>query len=173
MGTGAGQIVNDGDFLGIQRASSGRPAWKLVQQVAQSIPSNTDTAITFGTGSTLIDTDNFHDEVTNNTRVTPTVAGIYVVQGIIAVASDTDVTNLATGFGKNGSLFAPRARHVGPTVHVGNNQTAPFVSTLVEVDGVTDYIQLFGLQLQAAAAALLTTVGSSYASVFEGYLLRD
>jgi hypothetical protein len=47
----------------------------LVQQSAQSIPNNTLTALTFGSGSEEWDDNNYHDVTTNNSRITPAFIG--------------------------------------------------------------------------------------------------
>src|ERR1700750_2717699 len=53
------------------------PYCSLAQATAQSLPNITDTALTFGTSSTVSDNYGFHSETTNNTRITPSVPGLY------------------------------------------------------------------------------------------------
>lgn len=52
---------------------------RVFHSVQQSIPSGTDTLLNFDTE--LYDTDNIHDNVTNNTRLTCKTAGLYLIIG--------------------------------------------------------------------------------------------
>lgn len=181
MGTGAGQIVDELDFDDIEEASNLRPAWRLVQAAAQSLNHDTDTAITFGTGSTVIDTHNFHDEGTNPSRVTPNVPGLYVVTGVVFLEPVNNIIRLEAAIMLNGSVQHPRMREVHMRDSAGGvndllsdsaSRTTPRAFGLFQMNGTTDYFELMGRHTRQSAASMSTTV-SGFASVFEGYLLRS
>lgn len=145
-----------------------RPLCKLVQQVAQSLANSTDTAITFGTGSEDFDTHGFHSESTNNTRITPNVAGYYEFYGTVFVASSNASSLIAT-IAKNGTVVPPRTR-LKPDAAAALTASAP-VKVILSMNGTTDYCELFGQQ--TTAGALNTNVGGSFASVFGCIFLRS
>ena len=183
MGLGAGQIADEIDFETLKQASSERPTWRLVQAAAQTLNHDVDVMIQFGVGSTVIDTHNFHDEVTNNTRVTPTVAGIYVVTGVLFMSGANNVTRIEAAIGLNGTIQVPRMREVhmrdsaggvNDLVSDSTSRTSPRAWGIFTANGTTDYFEFMGRHTRQAAATLDTAVGTpSFATVFEGYLLRD
>jgi hypothetical protein len=145
-----------------------KPLVRIAQQSAQSLANSTDTAITFGSGSTGFDTHDFHDESTNNSRVTPTVAGYYRVTGTVFVAASAALTSLIATIGKNGTVQAPRHRFKPGTANVSASAQ---VSVILTANGTTDYFELFGQQ--TTGGALNTTTGGSFTSVLEVEFLRD
>lgn len=156
----------------IAAGSTEKPLVRLVQQSAQSIASDTDTAITFGASSEDIDTHGFHDTATNTSRITPTVAGYYRLTGSVFWANDTDLVSSYSSLGKNGTIIAPRSRMVLPSTATSSLTRAIPVTAIQQANGSTDYFELFGRQLQAAAASLNTNTGGSFASVLECEFLR-
>jgi hypothetical protein len=137
------------------------PAVRLVQQSGQSIGDNVATALTFGTGSTVIDTHGFHDESTNNTRITPNVAGRYRFYGCYFDDGMTTPASRSVILRLNGTTtIAPGPRDAGATITSSKEATA-----LVEMNGTTDYVEL--LAQQDSAGASTTNVLSQQSSVFE------
>lgn len=182
MGTGAGQVVDELDFDGIEQASNLRPCWKLVQAAAQTLTHDTDTMISFGVGSTVFDTHNYHDESTNPTRVTPTIAGIYVVAGVLFMSATNNIIRLEGAIALNGAVQSPRMRQVHMRDSAGGvndllsdsaSRTGPRAWGLFQVNGTTDYLEFMGRHTRQAAASLDTAAAGGFNSVFEGYLLRD
>lgn len=57
---------------------------------AQSVATNTDTAVSFN--AETFDTDNMHDNTTNPSRITINTAGLYLVQGTVIFSSHTSST---------------------------------------------------------------------------------
>src|SRR4051812_6538784 len=104
----AGDPVESADITTITDYTTGKPLVRLTQQAAQSI-ATTNTAITFGASSEDIDTHGFHDTVTNNTRVTPTVAGYYRISATY-ISAATVAPFLAVTIGKNGTVVQPRTQ---------------------------------------------------------------
>lgn len=70
------------------------------------IPSNSNTTLAFGTGTTVIDTDNFHSETTNNTRITVDEDGVYLINVSVydLLSSDRALLNLYKGASIIGSF---------------------------------------------------------------------
>lgn len=78
----------------------------------QVIANNSETAIAFGTAD-LIDTDSLHDTSTNNTRITVTAAGLYLVGASCQWAGNaTGVRQLAIARGGATSTALVRASQV-------------------------------------------------------------
>lgn len=143
-----------------------RPITWITQQVAQSLANSTDTAITFGTGATVIDTDNFHDETTNNTRITPNRPGFYMFVGTLFLTNSAAITAYNATIARNGTVQAPRSRQKP----AGTNVTCSTqVSVLLDMNGSTDYVELFGTQ--TSGGALNTTVGGSFTSSLLCYMV--
>jgi hypothetical protein len=160
----AGDEVNASDLTTLEDLTIRRPMVRLVQAVAQSIPDNTGTAITFTTED--LDTYGFHDPVTNNTRITPSVAGWYRFHGTYFTSTPTfpAVPNamLACYMRKNLSTVPPGSRTLPVT-----NVVSPSVActALVEMNGTTDYMEFVGLQ--DSSGALNTAISAYIASTFE------
>lgn len=148
-----------------------KPLVRLVQQSAQSLTDNTDTALTFGAGSEDIDTDNFHDETTNNTRITPTVAGYYLCRATLFVVAATDYASLQIQI-KRSNAVIPSSHRVGP--NATNASRSVQVSTgPILMNGSTDYLEAWALQDNAANAARNTaSTGSNTSCIFECEFMR-
>lgn len=152
------------------------PLVRLVQPSTgspQSLPHNTSTALQFGTGSTVYDTHNFHDESTNNTRITPTVAGYYEVNGIVFFNSRTDYTLLYASIGLNGSEWGTGPRLIKASTATGSAAQSQHITPLeVLMNGSTDYLELRAIQTNAASAASSVNGGVPFLSVFQCKFLR-
>jgi hypothetical protein len=146
-----------------------RPLVRLVAAATQSLTNNTSTAIQFGTGSTSIDTHGYHSEVTNNSRVTPLVAGYYRAYGVVAYGARTDYTSLQSVIRFNGTDQAGNQRE-GPNA-TSSPRGVPAEGEFL-CNGSTDYLELGGLQVNGAAAAQVTTSSGSTTSYFEVEFVR-
>lgn len=125
------------------------PVVRLVQQAAQSMANATNTAITFGAGSEEIETHPWHDTAANTSRITPTKAGRYRVKGTVSVAANTTVSLLAAFIAKNGVAVQPFSRSK-PAV-VSASTVSHDVSAIVELNGTTDYVEVYGNQTSGGA----------------------
>lgn len=122
---------------------------------AQSIPTGTPTALQFA--SEDWDTDGFHDNATNNTRVTvPSgLAGTYSVIGEIRYQAISSTSEREARIHKNGTLVGhTRLRltngTVGPTV----------VQVVAELElAVGDYVELVASQ-DSGSSLNAETIGS-------------
>lgn len=124
------------------------PQAKVKRDTAVSIPNATWTAVAFptevydlGTPST-----NMHDNVTNNSRLTCRVAGLYLVTGKVALPAATPGTARGAAIRKNGVDVS--YSYVPPSSAGGQ--------VMVEVNcpvrlAVNDYVELFAYQDTGAA----------------------
>jgi hypothetical protein len=159
-----GAITYADDVNDIADATTGKPLVRLVQAVAQSIPDNSFTALTFTTEE--IDTHGFHDTGSNTQRITPTVAGYYRFSGTYFSATITTPVLMAVKLRKNGTTdIAPGARGPGSASNPSMACTA-----IASCNGTTDYVEV--MALQDSAGATNTVVASHATSVFECEFLR-
>ncbi|KUL22359.1 hypothetical protein [Actinoplanes awajinensis] len=149
------------------------PICRLIQTTAQSaaFTNNADVLITFGTSSELFDTHGWHSETTNNSRITPNIAGIYEAVGAVYWAARADYTTLQASIKKNGSTTLETPHRVGPNA---TNTVRSVHHSPVEIamNGTTDYLELYGLQTNTAAAAASTFVNATSTSFFRVKYLR-
>lgn len=138
------------------------PITRLIQVALQSIPNATNTALTFGAGSEDIDTHGFHDTAVNTSRITPTKAGRYRVVGTGNLASSAAVTILVAFIGKNGTAVQPYPRQKPAATATTTSASA---SAIVEMNGSTDYVELF--LHQTSGGAINTQASGGVNSVLE------
>jgi hypothetical protein len=80
------------------------------------------------------DTDTMHDNVTNNTRITPTTAGIYLVEFSVHFTFTGTSTTFQNIINKNGSLAINRFYSVArTTLH------RDIIQGIFTANGTTDY----------------------------------
>lgn len=111
----------------------------------QSISSATGTAVQFNTEN--FDTDGFHDNVTNNTRLTAPSDGYYQVQATVAFASNTTGYR-AAWMTKNGTDSNPlKANYMVPIFQLVTGDT-PVLPTPAYIFSLVagDYIEIVAYQ---------------------------
>lgn len=139
--------------LGTGVAGNG-PAFSAYQNSSQTVSVNTWTKVSFQAEN--FDTSNCYDTATY--RFTPNVAGYYQLSGGVSVNTSSCVIYAAIY--KNGSS-EKILQYSGPTV------PAVFGSTLIYLNGTTDYVELY---------TYLTTgqslTASSNNTYFQGALAR-
>ncbi|MFG3418750.1 hypothetical protein [Micromonospora sp. NPDC048063] len=134
-----------------------KPICRVRQTVAQSIPSNADTPLTFTTEDIDTDPDAIggHSTSTNTSRFTARYAGWYRTGGGVAISTAGAGT---TGF-RGSSWFVNGALVSGSKLYFPNNSTAatvlPARSMLVYLNE-GDYIELAGYQNQGSAVNTFT-----------------
>lgn len=145
---------------------------RLIQQSAQALADNTDTALTFGAGSEEVDTSNWHDETTNNTRITPTVAGYYTFTGLLFLPGATDYSHLQIYIRKNGATILPSSVRIGPNATSGSRSLQVSVDNIL-MNGSTDYVEAVGNQDNTTAASRNTTsTGGNASCTFSAEFVR-
>lgn len=145
------------------RGTLNRDSGRLVQTVAQTaIVNNTMTPATFTTEDR--DTGGYHSTVTNPSRVTPTVPGVFEVKGSISCSGASDYTSIEVVILKNGTA-TPSAFRMQPGA--SSQTTVVPVSGDVECNGSTDYFEIAFRLVRSGAGTSGTTVSSQFASTLE------
>ena len=135
------------------------PAFSAYLSANQSVTSDTNVKIAFNTEE--FDTNNCYDNTTNY-RFTPTVAGYYQVDGVLSCRSATSVTRFNIQLWKNGAIFKWGGDILGAGYKVN-------VSTLVYLNGSTDYIELYS----AVTAGTAQFTGDQNSTFFQAFLARS
>jgi hypothetical protein len=152
------------------------PLCRLVQSVVQTgLANNTLFAVSFT--SEDVDTHGFHDNATNNSRITPTVAGWYRASGGICFAARNDYTLLHAYYRKNGATaIGPSARFVPVPQSTAQTQTLSQQANpgpaLISFNGSTDYLELVGLSINLGSATFSTVSGGAQISTLEVEYIR-
>jgi hypothetical protein len=132
------------------------PAFSAYQSSAQTLSSATWTKLLFQTEE--FDTNSNFDSTTNY-RFTPTVGGYYQVSGGLSLSATIASVNVQIY--KNGSAFKV-------IFAVNTNSVSGFGSSLVYLNGSTDYIELYGyISIGQAMAA------ASNATYFQASMVRS
>lgn len=131
------------------------PAFSVYQSSAQSA-FTTATKLSFQTEE--FDTASCFDSTTNY-RFTPTVAGYYQINGALAMNGTT--TSVLVQIYKNGSAYKN-----GSYVPVSSVNPRSVVSSVVYLNGSTDYVELYG-----TSGSSLAPVATQIATYFNGCLL--
>lgn len=118
---------------------------RVWRSASQTIPNDTDTVITFDTENW--DTDNFHDNVTNPSRLTAPVTGYYLVSGVIRWAGNAVGLRQAAIY-KNGAVIA-FASTSGNALEV-----AVHISEIAYL-AQGDYVELYGYQTSGGNLAAI------------------
>ncbi len=119
----------------------------------QSLTNNTFEAITFG--AETYDTDAWHSTGSNTERITPTLAGLYLVVGSLEFASNTT--------GLRALRLLLNSTTIGQTTVGATATGAPMLScsALYRANGSSDYFQMHGYQNVSPSAALNTSTTTS------------
>lgn len=137
--------------------------------VQTGLASGATVAITF-TSADEIDTGNFHDPAgANPSRVTPTVAGLYLVKGGVSIAGQTDFTQVQAAIAKNGAAFAP-AERITPSATA--NTLVLTTHATIQCNGTTDYFEIVASATRSGAGTWATVASLQFASVLEWSLDR-
>ena len=144
------------------------PTVSLVQQSAQSAASNTTFAITYGTGSTVLDTDDFHSESTNNTRITPTRAGVYAISAKAFFGAEDTFRIVDSILRLNGTTIVAGSsgRRLSGGTGSATFNSADTGVVYVTFNGTTDYVEHLCVQTNADATNTNTATSGQFASTF-------
>lgn len=156
----AGSPVNAGDLEAIADPS----ICHLVQQpgaTQSGWTAGAATAVTFGSGSTVIDSDSIHSESSNTSRlVIGKRLGWWQISGVYVPTSNAgaSITQVRALIYKNGSAFYG-AFGGGAYSQVFIGVETPTV--LVQATSSTDYVELMGVMV-GSGSPLGTTTSSPY-----------
>jgi hypothetical protein len=145
---------------GTVMVSGNMPAFSAYQSSGQSANSGTFTKIQLQTEE--FDTASAFDSTTNY-RFTPQVAGYYQVSASIQFSFSSG-QNLITIY-KNGSRFKDGSFGTG-----GTDGTTSVVSALINLNGSTDYIEVYCYQNTGTAK---TTVNGANNTYFQAVMVRN
>ena len=134
------------------------PAFSAYLAANQSVSTGVSTKITINTLDATFPNTGY--DQTTNYRFTPTVAGYYQVNGGLITNSTTTSTYISIY--KNGTQYKR-----GATV-VAANTIGTVVSSLVYLNGSTDYVELYG---NLTGASLLILGGSDF-TYFNASMVR-
>jgi len=116
-----------------------------VLQDSLTVPNATFTVMAFGSGTEIIDVGGWHDTSTNNTRITPSIAGVYRLTAYLDSASGgADYILLRAR--KNGSAQSGAAQYVGTNIIADTN-----IDLIVEANGTSDYFEVQSYQTGASS----------------------
>ena len=145
---------------GTVMVSGNMPAFSAYLSSNQSISSATTTKILFDTKE--FDTNNNFA----SSRFTPTVAGYYQISAAtLCVSAAGTQTSTAIYIYKNGNQYKIGSDYSG----AANSSSAQTISSLIYMNGSTDYIEIYGY----IAGTTNSFYGSSVWTWVNGYLARS
>jgi hypothetical protein len=130
----------------------------------QAITSNTWTKLAANTEE--FDTNSNYDNATNY-RFTPTVSGYYQVTGNIYFNATLSTTGNRIAIYKNGTLFKYGSLNYPASAPA---DTGTNMSSLIYLNGSTDYVELYGLVIGTGALTISNTSSLSY---FQAAMIRS
>jgi hypothetical protein len=140
------------------------PAFSAYAGTSQTVTLSTATKV-------AIDTENFDTNSCFDTalyRFTPNVAGYYQVNGSLRATVGTTFSQYSSIIYKNGAELTRSLVNI--SFPAGSNQMLG-VSTIVYMNGSTDYLELYGV-LAGSGTATFGFVSSVLTSTFSGFLAR-
>ena len=135
------------------------PAFHAYNTSTQTVTSDVQTKVTLSTE--LFDTDNCFDSTTNY-RFTPTTAGKYFIYGHIYPDGSSYPYDWSIQIRKNGTSIASSQRDSSANNVYGSIE----VSSIMDFNGSTDYVELFGKVRQAGTTIFTGGQGNTF---FGGY----
>jgi len=135
LASGTGNLVTIPSVTGTAMVSGNMPAFSAYMSGTLSVSTSTNTKIPINTEEW--DTANCFD--TSTYRFTPNVAGYYQVQGAIFISPPNNTSGFILSIFKNGNEYKQIHRD---QYEVNFNQLA-CGSTVVDLNGSTDYIELY------------------------------
>jgi hypothetical protein len=156
----AGKLKTDHILVG-SAAQIGRPIiqCRQVSGLTQALAASTPAAISM-TGED-IDTLNGHSTSVNTSRFTPTVAGQWRFWGQLVVATGTALT-MAVQFRKNGNVDIRAPYGMFTTTTQGFAFNTCQCHAVLQLNGTTDYVELWGNVSNAINTAANLTDAFSY-----------
>ena len=130
------------------------PACSVYSTATQSIAQATTTVVAYA--NEFFDTDSMHDNSTNNSRITITTAGVYVVCATAQFAVAGGGAYRLIGIRKNGST---ELGYNNPPVEPARGNVS-----IIDSASVNDYYEVVVYQNSGSALALATLSG--YSSIF-------
>ena len=149
---------------GTVMVSGNMPAFSAYANATQSLTSNVATKVAINTK--IFDTNN-NFGATTNYRFQPTVAGYYQVNGSIYFTASANATQVIAIIYKNGGNWL-----WGNNSAMTDQATTQIVSTIMYLNGSTDYIELYAYSFQGTSVSINATAGQYISSNFSATLVR-
>jgi hypothetical protein len=131
------------------------PACRVHNSAAQNLANNAGVALTFN--SERFDTAAMHSTVTQTSRITAPVAGLYTIAGHVQIQGDTDFISVVVDIRLNGTTPIATVRDQNPGVSA--NQKMFSVSTIYKL-AAGDYVELVVTQ-ENTSGGINTTIVSA------------
>jgi hypothetical protein len=162
----AAQITTAGNLNltgGLTVGATAAPAFSAYNNANQTLNNNTNYKVAFQVEE--FDTNNNFDNTTNY-RFTPTVAGYYQINAQVLIENNSNAGTLLCNVFKNGADY----KSTQSTVRSGSNTTA-LCSSVIYLNGSTDYVEVYVLQATGATATLITN--TTLSTWFNGAFVRS
>lgn len=160
-------IILDGtngitSVTGAASLTAAGPAFSAYNSSSTTLTAGTYTKVAFQTK--VFDTNTNFDNTTNY-RFTPTIAGYYQINA--GVSTNNPAGAVTASIYKTGSIYAKGSINVP---QAATTLAASFVSSVVYLNGSTDYVEIYALQTNGSSQ---TTNANSYDTYFNGCLIRS
>lgn len=124
-----------GDVLQASDLNQFNNVTALRRTTNQSFPASTFVTVTFGAGTETADVSGWHDTSTNSERITPDIAGLYLVTYFLETDIVTFNARLFITMDKNGAAYQ--------VVNMGSpGYPSAGGSSFITMNGTTDYISM-------------------------------
>ena len=160
LASGTGNLVTIPSVTGTAMVSGNMPAFSAYLGTSQTTTSGVATKIQFNLEE--FDTNSYYDNATNY-RFTPLIAGYYQISAAYNTNS-TALTRANIVIYKNGSAYKSGADY---SSYTGINTLT--VSSLVYLNGSTDYVEIYSLQT-GTSVQVFASQNSTY---FQAVLVRN
>jgi hypothetical protein len=146
---------------------------KLFGFASQNVSDSTDTVLNFGASHEELDTDGWHDTVTNNSRITPNVPGYFRVTASGYWAFNNTMLYSDCFVRKSGSVVARMGNLQLPSTGQNNiSKWAGSVSEIFTANGSSDYFEMGLRHTSTGGVTQSTNAGASTSPRFTVEFLR-
>jgi hypothetical protein len=158
-----------GDNTFASAGGTNTPAFEASLSADQTILNNTQTKVQFNTED--LDTDGCYDNSTNY-RFTPTTAGKYYVYSFLTIGQGSTLGIAGQIYiKKNGSTIRETQTNVYNNSVL--NLTSLQISSIVDMNGSTDYLEIFGLAEVSSGSPRFEASSGFGDCVFGGYKIIE
>lgn len=158
LASGTGNLVTIPSVTGTAMVSGNMPAFSAYGSTNQSFTSAVTTKVTLDVE--VFDTANCF----SSSRFTPNVAGYYQINGKVRITG-TGLTDGSVNIYKNGSQLI-----IGS--YTASGLTFSVVSTVVYLNGTTDYVELFGYGATSSGSPTFQAIAVGNNCEMSGCLVR-
>jgi hypothetical protein len=170
MPVSAGGRIYASTINTIAQSANEKPVCRVTAGATQNLANNTVVPLAFSAEE--IDTHNIHDITTNNSRITPTVAGYYEFSGACFFPSKSDWTNVNIFVRTNGTNAWVSNARLGTPAVTGGSWSLNLQPIIILMNGTTDYAELCAQQSNTAATTVATTNGGGQSNLFTATFVR-